>query len=771
MSRHHATSSASFLTHVSMIILSALIVAVVVPPAPGQPEPAAPMQKGLGASSSAARQVGSAIAPPSRAAGEQSAVKPGLSINDPKAYQGLTLVAPMDGGTTYLIDMQGRVVHTWETDSGPALCPYLLENGHLLRAGSIGNDSRIFGPGPGVGGRIQEFTWTGELVWDFRYYSARHLPHHDITRLPNGNVLLVVSDRKTNEEILAAGRRPELAGELHSIPDCLIEIKPTGKTTGEVVWEWHVSDHLVQDFDKTKANYGDVAQHPELINVNYGEDDLKPSDARPPASALAGAAVAAKMNPDKPITPAPARPGAPPRGNSDWTHFNAVAYNADLDQVVVSVYAISEFWIIDHSTTREEAAGHTGGKSGKGGDLLYRWGNPRAYRAGKKTDQTLFNQHNVHWIPKGLPGEGHLLLFNNGNGRSDGNYSSVDELILPNDPQGHYPRLPGGAFASPQIVWSYTAPKKTDFYSSFISGAQRLPNGDTFICSGASGTVFEVTPAKEVVWKYVNPARRSSGFIGPTVPPGTVMSPIVRDLLDLSNDQRRQLDEVQKKVAAQIPKMLTAEQQKQLAEPSQNRFGRPGELLAGADQTRIKLTVDQQKTLATLQKEVDDQLEHVLNAAQKKQLKGSNPGGGAVIQAAATGVLNQLKNLFGGVSTPPPVPAVVGPVAPAPAGKILSPSQQQALKLTPDQIQRLQEMQKDIDSKLEMLLTVEQKTVLKQIQQTPTSPTPTVVAAGGPRGNPLFRAYRFGLQHPAVVGKQLVPGKTIEEMQQPAEKK
>src|SRR5262249_21200126 len=138
--------------------------------------------------------------PAKKEAPKAASVKLGLSINDPGAFQGYTLLAPMDSTKTFLLDMQGKVVQTWESDATPALCPLLLENGHLLRPGYIGSDSRVFGPGPGVGGRIQEFSWEGELVWDFRFYNARQLPHHDMTRLPNGNVLLIVSDRKTAEE-------------------------------------------------------------------------------------------------------------------------------------------------------------------------------------------------------------------------------------------------------------------------------------------------------------------------------------------------------------------------------------------------------------------------------------------------------------------------------------------------------------------------------------------------------------------------------------------
>jgi hypothetical protein len=168
---------------------------------------------------------------------------------------------------------------------------------------------------------------------------------------------------------------------------------------------------------------------------------------------------------------------------------------------MISVHGFSEIWIIDHSTTTALAAGHQGGKYGKGGDLLFRWGNPQAYRAGKAVDQQPFGQHNAHWIPKMFPGSGHVLVFNNGLGRKDGYYSSVDEIALPVDTKGHYQLQAGKAFAPDKALWVYSAPNKNDFYASIISGAQRLPNGNTLICSGTNGNVFEVTPNKETVWK------------------------------------------------------------------------------------------------------------------------------------------------------------------------------------------------------------------------------------------------------------------------------
>src|SRR5438105_1843047 len=102
-----------------------------------------------------------------------------------------------------------------------------------------------------------------------------------MTRLPNGNVLLIVWDRIMTEEAIAAGRRPEMTGDKHLLPDSLIEIKPTGKTTGEIVWEWHVWDHLIQDIDKSKPNYGEIAEHPELIDINYSQDTITPMLNRP----------------------------------------------------------------------------------------------------------------------------------------------------------------------------------------------------------------------------------------------------------------------------------------------------------------------------------------------------------------------------------------------------------------------------------------------------------------------------------------------------------
>jgi hypothetical protein len=331
---------------------------------------------------------------------------------------------------------------------------------------------------------------------------------------------------KTAEETVAAGRVPSLV-EGPWLVDSVVEIRPTGKEYGEVEWEWHVWDHLIRDRDSSRANYGPVSSHPERIDINFGQSLLSELSGVSPSP---GEGDRKKNN----LTAlnsigymgSPASTGIP-GVYSDWTHFNAVSYDADRDQIMLSVRTFSEFWIIDHGTTPAEAAGHTGGRGGRGGDLLYRWGNPQAYRAGSKEDQQLFAQHDAHWIRRGLPGAGHVLVFNNGLGRPGTDYSSVDEVALPVDAQGQYGREPGKAFRPDEPEWRFTARLKTDFSAGFLSSAQRLPNGNTLICEGMKGIVFEVTPRKEVVWRFAYHEPTRSQFNGSATSLERLKQPLV----------------------------------------------------------------------------------------------------------------------------------------------------------------------------------------------------------------------------------------------------
>ena len=377
----------------------------------------------------------------------------GLLLNEPGAALGYTLFSRKGSGYAYLIDPFGRVAQAWRiSDRGsPAK---LLDNGNLLV---------IMSPG------IVELDPRGNKIWQ---YSIRG-QHHDFLKMPNGNVLLLVRGSKTREEAIAAGANPEFVHFTSIEYDYLLEVRPTDASGGEIVWEWSVWDHLVQDFDPTKPNYGVVAERPELIDINFLLESIS------------------EHRPDLPW---------------DWLHANAIDYNPELDQIMMSPRHFSELWIIDHSVTIEEARGHTGGNSGMGGDLLYRWGNPRAYGQGDADDQRLFWQHNTHWIPPGLPGAGNILVFNNGDEFPGYRryYSSIDELSPPVDGY-RYRRDDNAAYPPDRPEWTYAAESPADFYANRMSGAHRLSNGNTLITNGPAGTIFQATPDGKVVWKYIIP--------------------------------------------------------------------------------------------------------------------------------------------------------------------------------------------------------------------------------------------------------------------------
>jgi Arylsulfotransferase (ASST) len=573
-------------------------------------------------------------------------------IVEQKPFPGYTLVAPIYSTKTHLIDMDGRPVRTWDSNYTAGQAAYVLENGHLLRAGQLLREERLFN-GPLAGGRVQEFTWDGALVWDFKLHNDKQLAHHDVAKLPNGNVLLIVWELKSALATIAAGRSRELV-EGPWLVDSVIEIKPTGKETGEIAWEWHVWDHLIAGHDSPEAHRALVAAHPELIDIEFGQT-LLAEVSRPRESPESEVKRKSQLNTLRSIgylgTPAASgNPSVLP----DWTHVNAVAFNADLDQIMLTVRAFSEFWIIDHSTTTAEAKGHTGGRSGMGGDLLYRWGNPQAYRAGAKQDQQLFAPHGAHWIPRGCPGEGNVLVFNNGIGRTEADFSSADEIVLPVAPRGRYLRGPSAAYGPEKAIWSYAAPDKTGFFARLLSSAQRLPNGNTLICNGETGEIFEVTPAKKTVWQY-----RSASIVN-SVPAAPIHAPVKqgntprahellslpqRETLKTSPQQNKFLDDLQTEVDVALDKALTERQKKRLIEMSGHGsggyggFAAPGQIMSLSRQILLKPTEEQKKVLAGLQKHVDDQLATILagdQAALFEKLKSDFARGGPLTSGRGT---------------------------------------------------------------------------------------------------------------------------------------
>lgn len=388
----------------------------------------------------------------------------GIFKNDSLAFNGYTLFS--SNKSTYLIDNCGYKVNEWSSNFFPGQSTYLLEDATLLRTARI-NGSFQSG---GIGGRLERYNWNNELIWYFEYADENVHQHHDIEPLPNGNILLVAWEKKTAEEAIAAGRNPQNIPGDAIWPDHIVELSPKDTNEADTIWIWRFWDHLIQDFDPEKANYGIIEDHPELLDINY-----------------------VGSNPDP-----------------DWIHLNSIDYHPELDQIIVSSRHLNEIYIIDHSTSTEQAASHNGGLYGKGGDFLYRFGNPQVYQRGNFNEQRFFGQHHAHWIPEGIPGEGKLIVFNNGIGRPDGNYSSVDIFTPPQDEDGNYLIGNNAPFGPPVFDRSY---KAQGFFSSRISGAEVLPNGNILICEGNKGRFFEIDSADIIHWEYINP----SGNFGPVM--------------------------------------------------------------------------------------------------------------------------------------------------------------------------------------------------------------------------------------------------------------
>ena len=381
----------------------------------------------------------------------------GIFLNDNEAFNGYTLFG--NNEHTYLIDNSGYTINIWESDYDPGLGMYLLENGNLLRTAKVnGNFS-----GGGLGGRFELFNWEGELIWFFQYANSSVHAHHDIEPLPNGNFLAIAWEYHSAAEAQQAGR----IGNGAVWSERIVEFEIVGTNQANIVWEWKLWDHLVQDVNSNLSNYGIISDHPELVDINYTGEDVEQE--------------------------------------SDWVHLNAIAYNKELDQIAVSARNFSEIWIIDHSTTTFQATGHTGGTAGKGGDILYRYGNPQAYDRGDSQDQQFFNQHDIRWIPEGYPNAGKLMVFNNDFTEVN---SSVEIWTPPLKEDNSYEIGINIPFGPEQVDWIYSEP---GFYSRIMSGAHVLPNGNVFICEAKEGRFFELKPDHTLVWEYINPVNKN-GF-------------------------------------------------------------------------------------------------------------------------------------------------------------------------------------------------------------------------------------------------------------------
>ena len=388
-----------------------------------------------------------------------------LQYDSSNVNDGYFLFAPSGSNITYLIDRCGNNVKTWTSSYLPGQAVYLLDDGNLLRTGNT--DNTTFNAG-GKGGIIEKIDWNGNVTWSYTISDNLKCSHHDIKILPNGNVLVVVWENKTYDESINAGLNPLNAPE-NFWSEGVYEIQPVGTNSGNIVWEWHLWDHIIQNLDPAKNNYSlSISNNPQLVNINYN--------------------VGSSVNP------------------SDWIHINSIDFNPTLNQIILSAHNFNEIWIIDHSTTTEQASSHLGGNSGNGGDLLFRWGNPQAYNIGSTSQ--LFGQHNARWIESGFPFENEIMIFNNGLNRPGGQYSTV-EIIRPPVIGFNYDNtiLP---YAPTNPTWIYNSNNTHNFFGRLTSGAQPLPNGNVILCNGPNGTFKEINNSGNDLWKYKSPVNNTT---------------------------------------------------------------------------------------------------------------------------------------------------------------------------------------------------------------------------------------------------------------------
>lgn len=390
-------------------------------------------------------------------------------------------------GMTYLIDMDGRVVHTWPVGTNP----HLLDNGHVLDASK---------DDPSGYGGFTEVDWNGSNVWSCTESRTNYLPHHDFVRIYNpklgtNTTLYIANKTVTSNQCIAAGCNPASGLYTNAQMDAIVEVD----MAGNIVWEWWFYNHLVQSFDAAKSNYvGNIADFPGRLNVNL--------------------------------------PGRPVQ--RDWLHCNSIDYNASLDQVVINSVG-GEFYVIDHGKTfiAGNPAGSIALAASTNGDFIYRFGDPARYNQGGfpslltnwtesfSGNKQIGGAHHVSWIPTGFPGAGNLLIFNNAQNLFEHtqqsyvleingylNASGITAGAYVNPPEAGYTAWAPGhntdkapRLLSNQIVWFYNSKASHGMFSHIGSSAQRLANTNTLVCADTEGHIIEVTPSGEAVWEYINP--------------------------------------------------------------------------------------------------------------------------------------------------------------------------------------------------------------------------------------------------------------------------
>ena len=386
----------------------------------------------------------------------QSVYPTGTTIYDPaRAWSGYTVLSPLGTQAVLVIDMNGAVVKRWDgfnnSAGGPAR---VLPGGHVIAASGAR-------PPHQESMELVQRDFDGNVVWQFSrgaqittadgkmIWSARQ--HHDWQRddFPAGyySPEYTPSTAPRTTLILSHDERmqPKVADVMLG-DDRLIEVN----ASGEIAWEWLAGDHI---------------------------DEM---GFAPDARAVIKAAAAFNKA----------------RGSFDWLHVNSATYvgpnqwfdKGDLrfapDNVIISSREASIIAIV-----------------GRDGSIVWRMGPDFSASRELRAIRQIIGQHHPHLIPKGLPGAGNLLVFDNGGSSGYGAPSGIAP-----DGRAVYARAGSRVLeinpVTLELVWSYANAR---FFSTNISSAQRLPNGNTLITAGAGGRVFEVTAQGAIVWEYMYP--------------------------------------------------------------------------------------------------------------------------------------------------------------------------------------------------------------------------------------------------------------------------
>ena len=392
----------------------------------------------------------------------------GTTLYNPgKCWNGFTVFQANEVGAT-VIDMNGTVINQWRGLAAEFSPKKVLPGGYVMGTTGIRNPKYGFQDAVDV----VQVDWDGNIVWRFNKYERvkdpRNKPtwmarqHHDFQREGNPVGYYVPGmdpfvDRGNTVILCHKNVRSPKISEKTLLDDTIIEVTWEGK----IVWEWICSDHFEEmGFSEEAKNA--LARNP---GIRMGTE-----------------------------------------GPGDWMHMNSVSLlgpNRWFDAGDERFHPDNVIW--DGRQTNIMAI--TDKKSGK---IVWQVGPDYSATQPLRKLGQFIGQHHVHMVPRGLPGEGNILAFDNGGQAGYGAPNPGAATGMNNAIRG-YSRVIEFNPTTLDVVWQYTAREagfQMDmyrFYSHYISSAQRLPNGNTLITEGAGGRIFEVTAKNELVWEYVSP--------------------------------------------------------------------------------------------------------------------------------------------------------------------------------------------------------------------------------------------------------------------------